>query len=74
MMEFFEFFFSGPGWGWKVFALIFLISAVGEIVCKMIKFYFNYRVEKFKVEIIGALQEMDPEIDDDQSATIDDCR
>jgi hypothetical protein len=26
MMSFFEFFFSGPGWGWKAAMLIVLLS------------------------------------------------
>lgn len=47
-MEFFEFFFSGPGWGWKVFALICFMSVFGEFIYKMIKVVLDYKINKYK--------------------------
>lgn len=36
-MEFFEFFFSGPGWGWKVFALILCISPICNAITNIVE-------------------------------------
>jgi hypothetical protein len=35
-MEFFEFFFSGSGWGWRFLALLFF----GSIICSICKEVF----------------------------------
>lgn len=50
-MEFFEFFFSGPGWGWKVFALMCFISIFVELIPRIIKIILDYKTEKFKIKI-----------------------
>lgn len=50
-MEFFEFFFSGPGWGWKVVALMCFTSIFVELIPKIIKVILDYKTEKFKIEI-----------------------
>ena len=73
MAEFFEFFFSGPGWGWKLVGLIWLISVFGEVVVKIINAILDYKVKKFKAEIIAAAQSLDSE-DKNSSATADDVR
>ena len=69
-MEFFEFFFSGPGWVWKVLGLLLLIEAVGSIIIGIVKATCNYRLKKW-------LAEIDTENDNDDkdnSATADDVR
>lgn len=73
MTEFLEFFFSGPGWGWKLVGLIWLISVFGEVVVKIINAILDYKVKKFKTEIIAASQSLDSE-DKNSSATVDDVR
>jgi hypothetical protein len=50
-MEFFEFFFSGPGWGWKVFALICFTSVICEAICRLVNIVFEYKIKKCKEEI-----------------------
>lgn len=54
-MEFFEFFFSGPGWGWKVFGLMCLISVFGEVILKGINIVLEHNTNKFKIEIENAI-------------------
>lgn len=73
MMEFFEFFFSSPGWGWKLVGLIWLVSVFGEVVVKIINAILDYKVKKFKTEIVAAAQSLDSE-DKNSSATVDDVR
>lgn len=51
MTNFFEFFFSGPNWGWRLFGLIWLITVIGDVIAKLVKVILNYKVDKFKVEI-----------------------
>lgn len=36
-MEFFEFFFSGPNWGWKVFALILCMSPICNTITNIVE-------------------------------------
>lgn len=84
MTNFFEFFFSGPGWGWRFIGLIWLISIVGEIIVKLVKAVLNYKVDKFKAQIAEAMHKLqDPNNKDasnykannnDTAATIDDFR
>lgn len=52
-MGFFEFFFSGPGWGWKVLALMCFTSIFVELIPRIIKIILDYKTEKFKIEIKG---------------------
>ena len=81
-MGFFEFFFSNPGWGWRLFGLLLLISTVGDIVCKLFTTYIDYRDNKYKraIELLlndGDLDDNDIENTEDNGnnpATIDDCR
>jgi hypothetical protein len=82
-MNFFEFFFSGPNWGWRLFGLIWLISLVGEIIVKLVKVVLNYKVDKFKTQIAEAMNNLqcptnkDTKKDNDNAdtpATIDDFR
>lgn len=40
-MEFFEFFFSGPNWGWKAFALILLVNVIFNGIVEIIKAIFK---------------------------------
>lgn len=76
-MEFFEFFFSGPGWGWKIFALICLISVFGDLINKSIEIVFEHKTNKFKIEIENAMKntnDKNASDDDGTPATIDDVR
>lgn len=68
-MEFFEFFFSGPGWGWKVLGLIFIISTIGEAISLVIKSYFESRLKIVKKEILEEVKKLE-----NNKATIDDVR
>ena len=70
MMEFFEFFFSGPGWVWKLLGLFFLIEAIGSIIIGTVKVTCNYRLKKWLADI-DAENDND---DKDTSATADDVR
>lgn len=70
-MEFFEFFFSGPDWGWKVFGLTILINAVGHYVVSLVETYLTYRLS---VKLGIDYTELSDNEDNDQSAIIDDCR
>ena len=36
-MEFFEFFFSGPGWGWRAFVLILCISPICNTITDIVE-------------------------------------
>lgn len=73
MMEFFEFFFSGPGWGWKVVGLILLLNVVGHYTVSLVETYLTYRLGvKLGIDYTESLDE-DNE-DTNTGATIDDCR
>lgn len=43
-MEFFEFFFSGAEWGWRVFGLIWLIYTIGYVINNLADTYLTYRL------------------------------
>lgn len=78
-MNFFEFFFSDTGWGWRLLGLIWLITATGEIFVKLIKVFLDYKVNKLKTNISEAMYKLkytDKEADNDNEnpATIDDFR
>ena len=77
MMTFFEFFFSGPGWGWKVFALICVISVFCEAILKGIGVVLEHKTNKFRIEIENAMKHVskkNTETDKGTPATIDDVR
>lgn len=71
-MKFFEFFFSGADWGWRVFGLIWLIYAAGYVINNILDTYFAYRLG---AKAVDAGYDLDVE-DDDKStpATKDDVR
>lgn len=76
-MEFFEFFFSGPGWGWKIFALICLISVFGEVILKGVNIVLEHKTNKFKIEIENAMKNIgkkNTKNDEGTPATKDDVR
>ena len=75
-MEFFEFFFSGPGWGWKVFALICLISVIGDVIIKSINMVLDHNIKKFEIEMRELLKYENDNKDDDAGtpASADDVR
>lgn len=74
MMEFFEFFFSGPGWGWKVVALIFLISPIFDFLAKAVKQIFDYKLNKFRIVAEEAAKRKAENKDEGTPATADDVR
>lgn len=47
-MEFFEFFFSGPSWGWKLVGLLCFISTVGDALASIIKALVNRNLKRTK--------------------------
>lgn len=71
-MEFFEFFFSGPGWGWKVFALIWFTNIVFSGIAEVIKAIFEGKTKKILAEIKSLT--MDEKSKEDTKATKDDFR
>lgn len=50
-MGFFEFFFSGPGWGWKVFALICFTSLFVELIPRTTNAILDYKLKKYQLEL-----------------------
>lgn len=76
-MGFFEFFFSGPGWGWKVFALICLLSVFCDAILKGISVVLEHKTNKFRIEIENAMKHIgnkNTKNDEGTPATIDDVR
>jgi hypothetical protein len=76
-MEFFEFFFSGPGWGWKVFGLMCLISVFGELILKGVNVVLKQKTDKFRIEIENAMMQVGKKNTEDVEgtpATKDDVR
>lgn len=77
-MEFFEFFFSGPNWGWKIFALILLVYAVGDIFVRTANCFFDYRLEKYVADHIDEILDSVESDEDDNhkcnTASKDDVR
>lgn len=70
-MEFFEFFFSGPGWGWKAFVLIWFTNVIFNGIAEIIKAIFEGKTQR----ILAELKEIT--LDDskeDTKATKDDFR
>ena len=69
-MEFFEFFFSGANWGWRLLGLIWLIYAAGYVINNILDTYLAYRLG---VKVVEAGYDLDVE-DESTSATKDDIR
>lgn len=71
-MEFFEFFFSGVNWGWRLLGLIWLIYAAGYVVNNILDTYLAYRLG---VKAVEAGCDLDIEGEDESTpATKDDVR
>ena len=74
-MEFFEFFFSGANWGWKLLGLIWLIYAAGYFINNILDTYLTYRLGVKAVEVGYDLDIEDIDNNDEStSATKDDVR
>lgn len=72
IMEFFEFFFSGVNWGWRLFGLIWLIYVVGYVINNILDTYLAYRIG---VKAVEAGYDLDIEGEDESTpATKDDIR
>lgn len=71
-MEFFEFFFSGPGWGWKALALIWFTNVIFSGVAEVIKAIFEGKTKKILAEIKSLTMDEKPK--EDTKATKDDFR
>ena len=70
-MEFFEFFFSGPGWGWKAFVLIWLTNVIFNGIASVIKAIFEGKTQR----ILAELKEITLNDDEESTkATKDDFR
>lgn len=50
-MEFFEFFFSGPGWGWKAFVLIWFTNVIFNGIASVIKAIFEGKTQRILAEL-----------------------
>ena len=71
MMEFFEFFFSGKNWCWKLIGLLVLIGTVGHYMVEVLNTYLTYRLA---VKLGVNFDELIEAEESNESATIDDCR
>lgn len=71
-MEFFEFFFSGPEWGWKAFALIWFTNVIFSGIAEVIKAIFEGKTKKILTEIKSLT--MDEKSKEDTKVTKDDFR
>lgn len=71
-MEFFEFFFSGPGWGWKAVALIWFTEVIFSGIAEVIKAIFEGKAKKILAEIKSIT--MDEKSKEDVKVTKDDFR
>lgn len=72
-MEFFEFFFSGPGWGWKAFALILFTNVIFNGIVGVIKGFYESKSQKILTEIIASMKNTNKS-EEDSNATKDDVR
>ena len=70
-MGFFEFFFSGPGWGWKVFALAILINLLTNGIALIVKAVFEGKSKFILAQIKGHMDNLN---DDSSPVTKDDVR
>ena len=71
-MEFFEFFFSGANWGWRLLGLIWLIYAAGYVVNNILDTYLAYRLG---VKAVEAGYDLDIDNENESTpATKDDVR
>lgn len=69
-MEFFEFFFSGANWGWRLLGLIWLIYAAGYFINNILDTYLTYRLG---VKAVDTGYDFDDK-DESTPATKDDVR
>lgn len=70
-MEFFNLFFTGEGWGWRLFGLCCLVSIVIDVFAKITELILDYKAKRYKAEIEAA---MDTIKDNSTGATKDDVR
>lgn len=70
-MEFFEFFFSGPGWGWKAFVLIWFTKVIFNGIAEIIKAVFEGKIQRILAELKKITLDDDKK---DTKATKDDFR
>ena len=70
-MEFFEFFFTGPGWGWRAFVLILIIGSITNMVSSSIQAICSKRDNEYLMEIIREYLKSEQV---DKPATKDDVR
>ena len=70
-MEFFELFFTGEYWCWRLIGLLMLISTVGHYMVEVLNTYLTYRLA---VKLGVNFNELIEDEESNDSATIDDCR
>lgn len=74
-MEFFEFFFSGPGWVFKFIALCLITAIIGDIINNIFDTCFSYIVTKKIIdENKDIITDEKHDKDENRKATIDDVR
>lgn len=66
-MEFFEFFFSGPDWGWRAFGLIWLVYAVGHVLTNLFELFVTYLLCRKAIK-----EGVDFEVDTDNKTSVED--
>ena len=68
-MEFFNLFFTGDGWFFRLLMLIFLIGMVGDSIKSCIEAWTSFRI-KSHMKILDDMEKLEQ----NESATVDDVR
>ena len=69
-MEFFEFFFTGPGWGWRALVLLLMVGSVTDMISSIFK---SRSLEQERDHLLEIVQEYIKK-EKDNPATKDDVR
>ena len=71
-MEFFEFFFAGPGWGWRALVLIILVSIICNAFTNIFGVIQKMHSKAIMKEVAEAMRELNGM--ENSAATKDDVR
>lgn len=71
-MGFFEFFFSGPGWGWRFICLLLFLEGLKSIIEVMFNAFIKMHTNAKLGKIISESEKL--ETDNSHQATKDDFR
>lgn len=71
-MEFFEFFFAGPGWGWRALVLVILVSIICNVFTNIFGSIQKMHSKAIMREVAEAMRELNSM--ENSAATKDDVR